>query len=53
MTNIQIQRMIEDIQDVLNKGQIALNDDDLGYPYVAGYYYSVLKTLLFMLKQEL
>jgi hypothetical protein len=53
MTDIQIERIVEDIQDALNKGELALKNDDLGYPYVAGYYGSLLQTLMFMLKQEL
>lgn len=45
--------MIDDIEDVLKKGEISLKNKDLSYPYVAGYYGSVLQTLSFMLKQEL
>ena len=53
MTDIQIERLVEDIQNALSKGELALKNDDLGYPYVAGYYGNILKTLMFMLKQEL
>lgn len=53
MTNIQIERLVEDIENSLAKGKIALDDKELSYPYVAGYYESVLKTVYFMLKQEL
>lgn len=53
MTQTQIQCMIDDIEDALKKGEISLKKKGLGYPYVAGYYDSVLKTLSFMLKQEL
>ena len=53
MTQIQIERMIEDIENVLNYGRDSLSDSDKGYPYVAGYYESVLMTLSFMLSREL
>jgi|LakMenEpi03Aug12_release.lakeMendotaPanAssembly.Ray.scaffolds.fasta_scaffold1559733_2 hypothetical protein len=53
MTTIQIERMIEDIDTVVKYGQQSLEDKEKGYPYVAGYYESVLKTLSFMLSQEL
>lgn len=53
MTQTQIERMIEDIDNVIKLGQSAIDNKDKGYPYVAGYYESVLKTLSFMLSQEL
>lgn len=53
MTQTQIQCMIDDIEDALIKGELALKNKDLSYPYVAGYYGSVLQTILFMLKQDL
>lgn len=53
MTQTQIQCMIDDINHTLKKGEISLKNKDLSYPYVAGYYGSVLQTLSFMLKQEL
>lgn len=53
MTQTQIQCMIDDIEDVLKRGELALKNKDLSYPYVAGYYGSVLQTILFMLKQDL
>lgn len=53
MTRTQIERLVEDIEKSLIKGEIALKDEQLSYPYVAGYYGSVLNTLCFMLKQEL
>ncbi len=45
--------MIEDIDKTINVGRSALKDKEKSYPYVAGYYESVLKTLSFMLSQEL
>ena len=53
MTNLQIERMIEDIEESLKYGESALEDKEKGYAYVSGYYHSVLKTLSFMLSQEL
>lgn len=53
MTTTQIERMIEDIDITIKKGHQALEDKEKGYAYVAGYYESVLKTLSFMLSQEL
>lgn len=53
MTQIQIERLVEDIENAIVKGKKAMRDKDLSYPYVAGYYESVLETLCFMLKQEL
>ena len=53
MTDLQIQRIIEDIERTLKCGESALEDKEKGYAYVSGYYYSVLKTLSFMLSQEL
>ena len=53
MKQVQIERMIEDIEKSLKYGESALEDKEKGYAYVSGYYYSVLKTLSFMLSQEL
>ena len=53
MTDLQIQRIIEDIERTLKCGESALEDTEKGYPYVAGYYSSVLKTISFMLSQEI
>lgn len=53
MKNIQMERIIEDIDSCLNKASLALEDEDKGYPYVAGYLSSVLKTLRFQIKQTL
>lgn len=53
MKQVQIERMIEDIEKSLKYGESALEDKEKGYAYVSGYYHSVLKTLSFMLSQEL
>jgi hypothetical protein len=53
MKNIQMERIIEDIDSCLNEASLALEDEDKGYPYVAGYLSSVLKTLQFQIKQTL
>ena len=53
MKLIQIQRMIEDIESVLQKGNRLLYEEQIDGSEVARYYSDVLKTLSFMLSQEL
>ena len=53
MTETQIQRIIDDITDTISMGQVALDDKDKGYPYVAGYYGSLLQEIKFKLLQDL
>ena len=53
MTKTQIQRIIDDITDSVSMGEVALDDDDRGYPYVAGYYGSLLQEIKFKLLQDL
>ena len=53
MKPIQIQRMIEDIDTVLQKGNHLLYVEQIDPSEVARYYADVLKTLSFMLSQEL
>ncbi len=53
MTETQIQRLIDDITDAVSMGQVALDDEDKGYPYVAGYYGSLLQEIKFKLLQDL
>ena len=50
MTKTQIQRIIDDITDSVSVGEVALDDEDKGYPYVAGYYGSLLQEIKFKLK---
>ena len=37
MTKTQLQRLIDDITDAIRMGQVAIDDKDKGYPYIAGY----------------
>jgi len=53
MTNLQLERLIEDIESNIRVGSEALEDPEKGYPYVAGFYEATLKTLAFMLSQEI
>jgi hypothetical protein len=53
MTKTQIQRLINDITDTISMGQVALDDEDKGYPYVAGYYGSLLQEIKSKLLQDL
>ena len=53
MTETQIQRIIDDITDTISMGQVALDDDDRAYPYVAGYYGSLLQEIKSKLLQDL
>ena len=53
MTNLQLKRLIEDIESNIRVGREALEDKEKGYPYVAGFYEATLKTLAFMLSQEI
>lgn len=53
MKPIQIQRMIEDIDTVLQKGNHRLYVEQIDPSEVARYYADVLKTLSFMMSQEL
>lgn len=53
MTNLQIERIIEDIESNIRIGREALKDKAKGYPYVAGFYEATLKTIAFMLSQEI
>ncbi len=53
MTETQIQRLIDDITDTISMGQVAIDDEDKGYPYVAGYYGSLLQEIKFKLLQGL
>ena len=48
MTDLQIQRIIEDIERTLKCGESALEDKEKGE-----HYSNVLKTISFMLSQEL
>mgnify|MGYP000362280234 CR=1 FL=1 len=53
MTETQIQRIIDDITDTISMGKVALDDEDKGYPYVAGYYGSLLQEIKSKLLQDL
>ena len=53
MKNIQMERLIDDIDRCLFEASLSLEDEDKGYPYVAGYLGSVLKTIQFQIKQTL
>ena len=53
MTNLQLERIIEDIKSNIRIGREALKDEYKGYPYVAGFYEATLKTIAFMLSQEI
>ena len=53
MKQIWIQRMIEDIDTVLRRGNHLLYEEQIDPSEVARYYSDVLKTLSFMLSQEL
>jgi len=53
MTKTQIQKIIDDITDAVNMGKVAVDDKDKGYPYVAGYYGSLLQEIKFKLSQNL
>jgi hypothetical protein len=53
MKNIQMERIVEDIDKCLNEANWALSDKEKGYPYVCGYLTSVLKTLQFQIKLTL
>ena len=53
MTNLQLERIIEDIENNIKQGNEALKDSEKGYPYVAGFYEATLKTVAFMLSQEI
>ena len=53
MTNLQLERIIEDIETNIGLGREALKDNEKGYPYVAGFYEATLKTVAFMLSQEI
>ena len=53
MTKLQIERIIEDIESNIRIGREALEDKEKGYPYVAGFYEATLKTIAFMLSQEI
>ena len=53
MTNLQLERIIEDIESNIRIGREALEDNEKGYPYVAGFYEATLKIIAFMLPQEI
>ena len=53
MTKTQLQRLIDDITDAISMGQVAIDDEDKGYPYVAGYYGSLLQEIKLKLLQDL
>ena len=53
MTKTQIQKIIDDITDAVNMGKVAVDDKDKGYPYVAGYYGSLLQEIKLKLLQDL
>jgi hypothetical protein len=53
MTKTQLQRLIDDITDAIRMGQLAIDDKDKGYPYIAGYYGSLLQEIKFKLLQDL
>lgn len=53
MTKTQLQRLIDDITDAIRMGQVAIDDKDKGYPYIAGYYGSLLQEIKFKLLQDL
>ncbi len=53
MTETQIQRIIDDITDTISMGKVALDDEDKWYPYVAGYYGSLLQEIKYKLLQDL
>ena len=53
MKQIKIERILEDIEHNVNLGREALEDEDKGYPYVVQLYEATLKTVSFMLSQEI
>jgi hypothetical protein len=53
MKQIKIKRIVEDIEKNLKIGEKSLEDKEKGYPYVAGFYEATLKTVSFMLSQEI
>ena len=53
MKNIQMERIVEDIDKCLNEANLALTDKEKSYSYVCGYLTSVLKTLQFQIKLTL
>ena len=53
MKNIQMERIVEDIDKCLNEANLALSDKERGYPYIAGYLSSVLRSLQFQIKLTL
>ena len=48
-----MERIVEDIDKCLNEANMALSDKERGYPYVAGYLSSILKSLQFQIKLTL
>ena len=53
MTNLQLERIIEDIESNISIGRESLEDKEKGYPYVVAFYEATLKTIAFMLSQEI